>query len=100
MNRKAKQAAYIMAMCGAGMVMVGYAVLANSHQAGKILLALGCVVLAVCIGFFVSDRKYKYFPKCGLKVTDRYIRQNIRRFEKYKCPRCSTRQTPVEKPPK
>ncbi len=97
MNRRAKQAAYLIAMVGAGLVMVGYALAVNSQTIGKALLAVGCVMLAVTIGFFISERKYKYCPKCGLKVTDTYIKQNIRRFGKYKCPRCATRQLPVER---
>jgi DNA-directed RNA polymerase subunit RPC12/RpoP len=98
MNKKARQAAYIIAMVGAGLVMVGYAITVNSYAIGKAMLAVGCVMLAVTIGYFISDRKFKYCPKCGLKVTNTYIRQNIKRFEKYKCPRCSTRQLPVERP--
>ena len=97
MNRKAKQLTYIMAMCGAGLVMIGYAVMMNGFTLGKAVLAVGLVLLAVSIGFLLSGKKYKYCPKCGLKVTDSYIKQNVRRFGKYKCPKCSTRQTPVEK---
>jgi NADH pyrophosphatase NudC (nudix superfamily) len=95
MNLKAKKRAYIMAMVGAGLIMVGYALMMKAHTIGVAMLVTGLVMLAVCGGFALMSRQYKFCPKCGLKVTDMYIKQNVKRFKKYKCPKCGTRQLPV-----
>ena len=95
MNLKEKKRAYIMAMVGAGLIMVGYALMMKAHTIGVTMLVTGLVMLAVCVGFLFISRQYKFCPKCGLKVTNTYIRQNIKRFTKYKCPKCGSRQLPV-----
>ena len=97
MNLKAKKRAYIMGMVGAGLIMVGYALMMKAHSVGVTMIVTGAVMLAVCLGFFMVGKQYKYCPKCGLKVTNTYIRQNIRHFSKYKCPKCGTRQVPVSR---
>ena len=84
-----------MAMVGAGLIMVGYALMMKAHTIGVAMLVTGLVMLAVCGGFVIVIRQYKFCPKCGLKVTNTYIKQNVKRFTKYKCPKCGTRQLPI-----
>ena len=54
-----------MAMVGAGLIMVGYALMMKAHTIGVAMLVTGLVMLAVCGGFALMSRQYKFCPKCG-----------------------------------
>lgn len=97
-NQKAKQLAFILCMIGAGLLMVGYAVGSQGYELGTILLIVGAVMFASTLGYlFMAKKTPKFCPKCGLKATDLYIKQNKKRFGKYTCPKCSSHLEPVAK---
>lgn len=98
-NQKSKQLALILCMIGAGLLMIGYAVGAQGHELGTTFLIIGAVMFASTLGFLLMSKKTpKFCPKCGLKATDLYIKQNKKRFGKYTCPKCSSHLEPVAQP--
>ncbi len=95
-NQKAKQRAFILCMVGAGLLMIGYAVGGKGYALGTPILIIGAVMFASTLGYLLMANKTpKFCPKCGLKVTDLYIRQNKKRFGKYTCPKCSSHKEPT-----
>lgn len=94
-NQKAKQLAFILCMAGAGLLMIGYAVGGKGYAIGTTMLIVGAVLFASTLGFLLVKKKEpKFCPKCGLRASDLYIRQNKKRFGKYTCPKCSSHLEP------
>lgn len=94
-KQKSKQMALILCMVGAGLLMIGYAVGGKGYAIGTPMLIIGAVMFASTLGFLMVAKKVpKFCPKCGLKVSDLYIRQNKKRFGKYTCPKCSSHLEP------
>ena len=94
-KQKAKQRALIICMIGAGLLMIGYAVGSQGYALGTPMLIVGAVMFASTLGFLMVSKKVpKFCPKCGLKASDLYIRQNKKRFGKYTCPKCSSHLEP------
>lgn len=95
-NLKSKQTALILCMVGAGLLMIGYAVGSQGYALGTSMLIIGAVMFASTLGYLLMSKKVpKFCPKCGIKVTDLYIRQNKKRFGKYTCPKCSSHLEPT-----
>lgn len=95
-NQKSKQTALVLCMIGAGLLMIGYAVGSQGYAIGTTMLIVGAVIFASTLGYLLMAKKVpKFCPKCGIKVTDLYIRQNKKRFGKYTCPKCSSHLEPA-----